>query len=176
MRSRAPVAVYLALLLVQGCITSVHAPASASLIPMIIARERARAHEPDRREPAGARGDHGPALAGLALDWIAPRGVYAFVALTGLASAVAVSRAAEAARVDSRPRGASARKDWRVGLRFIFSSPLLLPALTLDMFAVLFAGVTALLPAIATDILHIEAVRLRHPARGAVGRRGARWR
>src|SRR6185312_2444025 len=50
---------------------------------------------------------------------------------------------------------ASARKDWRVGLRFIFNSPLLLPALTLDMFAVLFAGVTALLPAVATDILHV---------------------
>jgi MFS family permease len=42
-------------------------------------------------------------------------------------------------------------------LRFIFRSPLLLPALTLDMFAVLFAGVTALLPAVAHDILHVDA-------------------
>jgi MFS family permease len=40
-------------------------------------------------------------------------------------------------------------------MRFIFRSPLLLPALTLDMFAVLFAGVTALLPAVAEDILHV---------------------
>src|SRR6185437_2164176 len=59
------------------------------------------------------------------------------------------------------PRAAAAptnaRKDWRTGLRFIFRSPLLLPALTLDMFAVLFAGVTALLPAVAKDILHVDA-------------------
>src|SRR5262249_17300075 len=31
----------------------------------------------------------------------------------------------------------------------------LLPAITLDMFAVLFAGVIALLPAIADDVLHV---------------------
>jgi predicted MFS family arabinose efflux permease len=56
----------------------------------------------------------------------------------------------------SGTRTIDARKDWRVGLRFIFRSPLLLPALTLDMFAVLFAGVTALLPAVAHDILHVD--------------------
>jgi MFS family permease len=54
--------------------------------------------------------------------------------------------------------GASERRDWRAGLRFIFRSPLLLPALTLDMFAVLFAGVTALLPAVASDVLHVDAL------------------
>jgi MFS family permease len=51
-----------------------------------------------------------------------------------------------------------ARRDWRAGLRFIARSPLLLSAITLDMFAVLFAGVTALLPAIATDLLHVGPV------------------
>src|SRR5262245_37390622 len=35
----AVVPIYLALLLCFGCITAVHAPATASLIPMIIARE-----------------------------------------------------------------------------------------------------------------------------------------
>jgi MFS family permease len=51
----------------------------------------------------------------------------------------------------------NARKDWRAGLRFIFHSPLLLPAITLDMFAVLFAGVNALLPAMAKE-LHVDGV------------------
>ena len=55
----------------------------------------------------------------------------------------------------ARALSTDTRRDWRVGLRFIFRSPLLLPALTLDMFAVLFAGVTALLPAIASDLLHV---------------------
>src|SRR5207244_2989675 len=43
------------------------------------------------------------------------------------------------------------------GMRFIFGSRLLLPAITLDMFAVLFAGVTALLPVIASDVLHVDS-------------------
>src|SRR5439155_18816653 len=79
-----------------------------------------------------------------------------FVAITALASA-AMYRALPKPRViDSG--AAAARRDWRVGLRFIFGSPLLLPALTLDMFAVLFAGVPALLPAVATDVLHVGPV------------------
>lgn len=41
-----------------------------------------------------------------------------------------------------------------VGSRYVFSHPLLLAALSLDMFAVLFGGVTALLPIYAAEILH----------------------
>ncbi|MBX3170788.1 MAG: MFS transporter [Candidatus Eremiobacteraeota bacterium] len=44
-----------------------------------------------------------------------------------------------------------------LGARFIFSHSLLLPALALDMFSVMFAGVTALLPMFAGDVLHVGA-------------------
>jgi MFS family permease len=44
------------------------------------------------------------------------------------------------------------------GLRFIKGQPLLLGAISLDLFAVLFGGAVALLPAIATDRLHVGAV------------------
>lgn len=40
------------------------------------------------------------------------------------------------------------------GLRFVFSHPILLSALALDMFAVLFGGAIALLPAFVKNILH----------------------
>jgi MFS family permease len=43
------------------------------------------------------------------------------------------------------------------GVRFVRQTPLLLAAITLDLFAVLFAGATALLPAFVTDILHRDA-------------------
>lgn len=46
------------------------------------------------------------------------------------------------------------------GLRFIKTNPLLLGAISLDLFAVLFGGAIALLPAIATDRLHVGAVGL----------------
>ena len=40
------------------------------------------------------------------------------------------------------------------GLRFVFSRPPILGAISLDLFAVLFGGATALLPIYARDILH----------------------
>lgn len=44
------------------------------------------------------------------------------------------------------------------GIRFVLSKPLLLGAMSLDMFAVLFGGATALLPVFARDILNIGEV------------------
>ncbi|MBA3459785.1 MAG: MFS transporter [Deltaproteobacteria bacterium] len=151
----APVLAYYALLLVQGCVNVMHAPASASLVPLLLERKdlvRANRISSSLQELAAIVG---PALAGLALTFILPTWIYGFVAVTGVASAL-LYRALPPARLIAPPRTTD-RQDWRVGLRFIWNSPLLLPALTLDMFAVLFAGVVALLPAIAKDILHTDA-------------------
>ncbi len=151
----APVAVYYLLLLALGGIAVIHAPASGSLVPMIIERghlERANRIGATAQELCAITG---PALAGLALTVVVPAGIYSFVAVTGVSSAFLYRTLPKPRAVVTSP---NARKDWRVGLRFIFRSPLLLPALTLDMFAVLFAGVIALLPAIATDILHTDAL------------------
>eukprot|EP01041_Mallomonas_annulata_P007729 gene7729-15807_t len=41
------------------------------------------------------------------------------------------------------------------GLRFVWSKPIMLGAISLDLFAVLFGGATALLPAYAADVLHV---------------------
>lgn len=147
---------YYGLLLAQGCVNVIHAPASSSMIPLILPRE-----ELPRANRIGASLQElsaivGPAAAGVALAFWVPSAVYGFVALTGIASALMYRGLPEARSVDAG--AVSARKDWRVGLRFIWRSPLLLPALTLDMFAVLFAGVTALLPAIAHDILKTNEV------------------
>lgn len=58
------------------------------------------------------------------------------------------------------------------GLRFVFGEPLLLSALTLDLFSVLFGGATALLPMFAAEILHAGPGALgilrAAPAAGAV--------
>ena len=162
----APVWVFLALLFAQGCITSVHAPASSSLIPMILPRDelqRANRIGSSLQELAAIGG---PSLGGLALSVMDPHWIYAWVGATGLASAAlyrslpaprtaAPGPAPEMEGASGRSRPGNDRRDWRVGLRFIFNSPLLLPALTLDMFAVLFAGVTALMPVIATDVLDV---------------------
>jgi MFS family permease len=87
--------------------------------------------------------------------------------------------------IDERPRLTHALE----GLRFIQSQPVLLGAISLDLFAVLFGGAVALLPAIAEERLGVGAVGLgwlraaggigaaavtlrlaRHPIRRRVGR------
>jgi MFS family permease len=53
---------------------------------------------------------------------------------------------------------AGEKKTWKSiteGLRFVIKTKEVLGALTLDLFAVLFGGAVALLPAFATDILHV---------------------
>lgn len=151
----APLGVYFGLLLLLGGCTSIHAPSASSLLPMILAREELPRANRVLSSFSEVAQISGPALAGLSLALVDAHWVYAVVAVTGLASGALY-------RSLPRPRAsapaADARKDWRAGLAFIFRSPLLLPALTLDMFAVLFAGVTALLPAIATDLLHVGPV------------------
>ncbi len=148
----APVPVYLVLLLVQGGVVAVHSPATSSLLANIGTREelpRANRILSSLSETAQITA---PAAAGLALLAFDPQWVYATVGVTALTSAMLYrSLPPTPTRVVTTPKPG----DWRIGLRFIFRSPLLLPALTLDMFAILFAGVTALLPAIATDILQV---------------------
>ena len=56
--------------------------------------------------------------------------------------------------------GAGRMSEAMEGLRFIREQPVLLGAISLDLFAVLFGGAVALLPAIAEDRLHVGAVGL----------------
>lgn len=52
------------------------------------------------------------------------------------------------------PRGAPGWSSLTAGVRFIWGRPVLLGAISLDLFAVLLGGATALLPIFAKDILH----------------------
>ncbi len=48
----------------------------------------------------------------------------------------------------------------KAGLRFVFNNKIILGAITLDLFAVLFGGAVALLPIFAKEILHIGPIGL----------------
>ncbi|MEZ4364625.1 MAG: MFS transporter [Kofleriaceae bacterium] len=183
-RWAAPIPLYYALLLLLGGATALHSPAASAYLPTIIPRgelARSNAIISSMYELASMLG---PALAGLMLWRLVPAAVYAFVAVTGCASAV-LYRSLPRSDPPERDSAAAARRDWRAGARFIFASPLLLPALTLDLFAVLFAGALALLPAVAKDVLHVGPLGLgilrAAPAIGAiaaalVGSRLPPWR
>jgi len=93
----------------------------------------------------------GPAIGGL-LYGLGPSIVYGTVA----AALLAASAAAWAIR--PRPPTAQERPDLAsllAGVLLIFRRKLLLGAISLDLFAVLFSGAVALLPVYAKDILHV---------------------
>jgi MFS family permease len=93
----------------------------------------------------------GPVLGGL-LYVFGPNVVYA-VSSTLLALAVLLM-----AGTNSQPQAMNkAPVSWHTlleGIRFVWSRPIVLGAISLDLFAVLFGGATALLPAYAHDVLH----------------------
>ena len=93
----------------------------------------------------------GPVLGGL-LYLAGPRTVYMAAAALLLLSVTLM------AMTKSAPQAVnSAPASWHTvleGLRFVRSRPIVLGAISLDLFAVLFGGATALLPAYARDVLH----------------------
>jgi MFS family permease len=98
----------------------------------------------------------GPALGGM-LYSAGPRVVYMSVMGLGVISLLLM--------IGVRPLNAPAPaakepagwKSLLSGLHFVASRPVVLGAISLDLFAVLFGGATALLPIFASDVLHVGA-------------------
>ena len=111
----------------------------------------------------------GPALGGYAYA-IKHWGAYGMAA--GLFS-IAIAALAFIGKVPQPPRDTSRHPMRQMidGLSYVRRNRLVLAAVTLDLFAVLLAGTTALLPVYARDILHVGATGLGHlaasPAVGA---------
>ncbi len=95
----------------------------------------------------------GPGVAGVAIARLGVDATYAFAAALALGSAALVSRIPRAAAPAER-REISLRSIGE-GIAFVRSERAVLGAMTLDLFAVLFAGATALLPVYAKDILKV---------------------
>jgi MFS family permease len=113
----------------------------------------------------------GPALGGLLYAFGGARTAYAVdVTLLGVALVAFVSiRHRSPAR--ERVEGSVARS-LTEGVRYVRGQPVILGAMTLDLFSVLFGGATALLPIFADDILRVGpeglGVLRAAPAAGAV--------
>lgn len=95
----------------------------------------------------------GPALGG-AVYLAGPRVVYMCVATLAAFSVALLLRVRAGGRTNEVREPAS----WRTllsGLHFVRSKPVVLGAISLDLFAVLLGGATALLPVFASDILRV---------------------
>lgn len=114
----------------------------------------------------------GPATGGLLYGFAGPMSAYIVQAILMAVAFFAFLRIRYTGRPRSDRPPESIGESLTVGLRFVWRQPVLLGALTLDLFSVLLGGAEALLPVFADQILHIgpEGLGLLRaaPAAGAV--------
>jgi MFS family permease len=172
-------------LVVFGAATAFESPAVSALLPAVAPEgqlQRATAMSSGASQMATIAG---PALGGLVFA-IAPAAPYAIMALFWLigGSAIAAIRL-EHQVTPSKPPTFS---ELFAGIKFVRDNPAILGTISLDLFAVLLGGASALLPIYARDILHagpwalgvmraapavgallMTAVLARHPIQRRVG-------
>jgi MFS family permease len=100
----------------------------------------------------------GPSLGGLIYTTLGAAAVYAICAAVFVAASVVISLVrlgphSKVANGEQEKRKPLSLETLFAGFRYIASRPILLGAISLDLFAVLLGGVTALLPIYARDIL-----------------------
>jgi MFS family permease len=136
---------------VLGIAGAFESPATAALLPLIAPSgtlQRASAVSSGAAQLATITG---PAIGGFAYA-VAPGWPYAIMMAFWLAGMVVTGAIAVPEDV-STPKAERGEADLFAGVRFIRSNPAILGTISLDLFAVLFGGVTALLPIYAHDIL-----------------------
>lgn len=141
-------------LLIYGCAVAFDSPASAILVAQIVperAFENAATWESSTGQLASMLG---PALGGLLIAFKSATLVYALNAGAALIFVILLLfmriEQQKTYSIEATTLGAVIE-----GLKFLKSSQIILAAITLDMFAVLLGGATALLPIFAKDILHV---------------------
>ncbi len=142
-----------------GVVTAIGAPASRSLAPELVPIDLLASALALRSVAGQAAVVTGPAIGGL-LFVLAPEVTYGTAAVLLAGSLVAASGLGlRAAR--SLPAGqAPGLQHLLGGIAFLRRSPIVLGAITLDLFAVLLGGAVALLPVFARDILHVGPIGL----------------
>lgn len=146
------------LMLLSGCARTFGWAARASYFPTLVARDHFANAVTWNSSMFQIACVLGPATAGFLIVRLGFPFIYTLdsaCALTFFLLLLPIQKAREARRV-----AASAWASLSAGLRFVTGRKVILAALTLDMFAVLLGGATALLPIFADRILHCGPIGL----------------
>ena len=143
---------YLAILAGVGTARAFGAPAARSILPALVSPAqyvRTQAVFSSIREIVRIGG---PALGGILV-------AFSTTLALGISAALDIAAALLYGFLTmapvARPKAAATWHDALEGLRFVRAQPVIAGALSLDLFAVLFGGATALLPAFADGVFHV---------------------
>lgn len=139
---------------ISGIARGFYAPASFSLISQLVPRELLARGSTLNSTTWQFAAVVGPAFGGFAYAYIGLQGSFFIISslmfLSFLAvSQVKVAKPLSAASVQTEPILGRLKE----GINFVFGNKVILSALSLDLFSVLFGGATALLPVFADEIL-----------------------
>jgi len=142
------------LLLFIGVVRTFMQPARSAFLPSILTREAFTNGITWHSTGFQLSTVLGPALGGALIAWLhSTTAVYLLTALLALVNWICL------AMIQSPPFVPSSEepslKSLAAGLGFVWRTKVMLGAITLDMFAVLLGGATALLPVYAKEILHV---------------------
>lgn len=140
---------------VTGLARGFASPAVYSLTPQIVPREALAVSSAWLTSAFHVAAMSGPAIGGLLYGWTGSRGAFWLQAVLLATSLTIFSTLKLKPQVSKRAKGEPFIENLLSGMKFVFRHELLLSALALDMFAVLFGGATALLPIFASDILSV---------------------
>ena len=143
----------LAVMIVFGIARAFMAPASTALMPNLVPKALFGSAVALNSSAWQVATVAGPAIGGLLYAATSPKVVYGVVALL-LALSVVYMTGLKAPKAEVASEAAT----WRSvveGLQFVWRRKIILGAISMDLFAVLFGGATALLPAIAAEVLHV---------------------
>ncbi len=152
-----PVEMILVFMVLAGCSRALGMPARSSLLPLVVPVEvigNAVTWTSSGWQVARVTGS---ALGGLIIAITKrPADVYEATAIGLVVCVVAVVFIRP--RLTARPAEPRSLGNLLAGIRFIWRQDLLLAAITLDLFAVLLGGATALLPIYAKEIVRVDAL------------------
>jgi MFS family permease len=144
---------YYVVLVLFGAARGFSGPSGSSLLPFLVPPERFAKSMAVSSSFFSAATISGPALGGF-LYGLGPVHVYSICIAGFVGAALIVSRLGGRRFVPERTQ-ASRYERVAEGVKFVRSRPVVLGAISLDLFAVLLGGATALLPIYARDILHV---------------------
>jgi len=150
---------YYAVLILFGATRGFYGPASQSLLPFLVPPEKLPRAIALSSSVFTTATIAGPALGGF-LFALGPIWTFSATLVLMIAASVLTASLRGRQRPPHVDTGASRLERVREGIDFVRRRPVVLGAISLDLFAVLLGGATALLPAYARDILHVGPIGL----------------
>ncbi|HEY4136171.1 MAG TPA: MFS transporter [Alphaproteobacteria bacterium] len=143
-----------AIVILFGAARAFYTPALQSLLPNLVPNEEYPNAIAWNSSTSKIAIITGPAAGGLLFGYFGPEAVYGICALLYLVATLMFFTIP----TTTQNRRGKEPPSWRslmAGFHYIRNKPVVLGAMTMDMFAVLFSGLPAMLPIYARDILHM---------------------